>query len=195
MTNNPTIILFADLTGSVRLYESLGDIAAKSIVVELQEQLSTEVVKSKGIVHEIIGDEIMCCFDQAEHAIECAKKIHQRAEDYCRQPGASLAEQPALPDKIEMRVGIHAGPVIRDGDRLFGDTVNTGARIMSIAQARHAAQDLFLTFDQIPFIPLKSKKGRPRQQGETQIQRTRYPVVKKTTKKQKINRKNQFKIE
>jgi len=66
---------------------------------------------------------------------------------------------------------------------------------LSIAQARHAAQDLFLTFDQVPFIPLKSKKGRPRQEGETQIQRTRYPVVKKTTKKQKINRKKQFKIE
>lgn len=54
---------------------------------------------------------------------------------------------------------------------------------LSIAQTRHAAQDLFLTFDPGPFIPLKSKKGRPRQKGETQPQRTRYKVVKKTPKK------------
>jgi hypothetical protein len=66
---------------------------------------------------------------------------------------------------------------------------------LSIAQTRHAAQALFLTFDQNPFIPLKSKKGRPRQEGETQIQRTRYEVVKKTPKKQRIKRKNQNKIE
>jgi hypothetical protein len=55
----------------------------------------------------------------------------------------------------------------------------------SIAQARHAAQELFLTFDPEPFLPLKPKKGRPRQKGETQIQRTRYEVVKKTSKKAK----------
>ena len=66
---------------------------------------------------------------------------------------------------------------------------------LTIAQTRHAAQDLFLTFDQNPFIPRKSKKGRPRKVGETQIQRTRYEVVKKTPKKQRIKRKIQFKIE
>ena len=55
----------------------------------------------------------------------------------------------------------------------------------SIAQTRHAAQELFLTFDPEPFLPPKSKKGRPRQNGETQIQRTRYRVVKKTSKKLK----------
>lgn len=58
-------------------------------------------------------------------------------------------------------------------------------RRLSIAQARHAAQELFLTFDPAAFFPLKSKKGRPRQKGETQSQRTRYKVVKKNTKKPK----------
>ncbi len=54
---------------------------------------------------------------------------------------------------------------------------------LSIAQTWHAAESLFLTFEQNPFKPLKSKKGRPRQKGETQIQRTRYKVVKKTSNK------------
>lgn len=62
---------------------------------------------------------------------------------------------------------------------------------LSIAQTRHAAQELFLTFDPTPFKPLKSKKGRPRQKGEKQIQRTRYEVVKKTTSKTKIKLKTE----
>ncbi len=135
MADISTVVLFADLTGSVRLYDSLGDIVAKSIVVGLQEQLSEQVVECHGIVHEIIGDEIMCCFEQAENAIDCAAKIHQGAEDYCKQLSNSQPGNPSLPDNIEMRVGVHTGTVIRDGERLFGDTVNTASRIMSIAQA------------------------------------------------------------
>ncbi len=62
---------------------------------------------------------------------------------------------------------------------------------LSIAQTRHAAQNLFLTFNPEPFKPLKSKKGRPRQKGETQIQRTRYKVVKKTSGKTNLTAKRQ----
>ena len=54
---------------------------------------------------------------------------------------------------------------------------------LSIAQVRKAAQDLFLTFDLTAFKPLKSKNGKGRQKGQTQPQRTRYNVVKKTAKK------------
>jgi len=60
---------------------------------------------------------------------------------------------------------------------------------LSIAQVYKAAQNLFLTFDPEPFIPIKSKKGKGRQKGQTQIQRTRYEVVKKTSKKSKSKQK------
>ena len=39
---------------------------------------------------------------------------------------------------------------------------------LTIAQARKAAQTLFLTFDKNPFLPVKSKKGKPREKGQTQ---------------------------
>ena len=53
---------------------------------------------------------------------------------------------------------------------------------LTIAQTRHAAQSLFSTFDPTPFLPKRSKKGRPRQKGQTQVKRKRYPVVKKHSK-------------
>lgn len=65
---------------------------------------------------------------------------------------------------------------------------------LSLAQSRKAAQDLFLTFEPQPFKPPKSKKGRPRQKGETQIQRTRYPVLKKSAGKH-MNKLKSEKIE
>ncbi|MEM9078967.1 MAG: transposase [Bacteroidota bacterium] len=63
--------------------------------------------------------------------------------------------------------------------------------ILSPTQTRRAVEKLFLTFDLTPFKPQKSKKGRPRQKGEKQSQRTRYKVVKKTTSKTKIKLKSE----
>lgn len=53
---------------------------------------------------------------------------------------------------------------------------------LTIAQARKAAQTLFLTFDKKPFLPVKSKKGKPREKGQTQNKRTWYEVIKKKKK-------------
>ena len=69
------------------------------------------------------------------------------------------------------------------------DTENQS--ILSPTQTRRAAEKLFLTFDLSPFKPQKSKKGRPRQKGEKQSQRTRFKVVKKTTSKTKIKLKSE----
>lgn len=52
---------------------------------------------------------------------------------------------------------------------------------LSMAQTHKAAQALFLTFDDEPFKPLKSKKGKPRKKGQKQTPRAKHPVVKKHT--------------
>lgn len=129
MSEYSITVLFSDLAGSVPLYEALGDTAAKAIVVELQSVLSELVVEHSGVVQEIIGDEIMCRFEHAEQAVTCAVRIHQITADYCSNHEA------ALPNELEMRIGIHSGAAIFENNRLFGDTINTAARIMSVAQA------------------------------------------------------------
>ncbi len=53
---------------------------------------------------------------------------------------------------------------------------------LTIAQTQRAAHLLFCTFDPTPFLPLKCKKGKGRQKGETFPQRTRFNVVKKIKK-------------
>jgi hypothetical protein len=63
------------------------------------------------------------------------------------------------------------------------------AQQLSIAQVRKSAQDLFLTFDQDPFKPKKSKKGKGRQKGDKQTPRIRYRVLKKNTRGSKTKQK------
>lgn len=53
---------------------------------------------------------------------------------------------------------------------------------LSLAQARKSAEALFLTFDKIPFLPVKCKKGKPREKGQSQQKRVRYEIVKKKKK-------------
>jgi hypothetical protein len=57
---------------------------------------------------------------------------------------------------------------------------------LSMAQTRKAAQNFLLDFSQKPFLPSKSKNGQGRKKGQTQPQRTRFKVVRKTTSKEKI---------
>lgn len=122
-----SVILFADLAGSVQLYRNVGDQEAKKYIINLQHLLSSEIEKFQGSVQEIIGDELMARFDKPDDALACATALHQGAENYSQQ----------LDLELHLRIGLHYGPVIVDEaeNRLFGDTINIASRVTNIAQA------------------------------------------------------------
>jgi class 3 adenylate cyclase len=118
-------VLFVDICGSTRLYETLGDEAASRQVMRCLELLRSRVEEASGRVIQRVGDELMCLFDTADSALDAARVMQEYV--------VSQAEinQPAL----AIRVGCHFGPVIeRDGD-LFGDCVNVAARAAAFAEA------------------------------------------------------------
>ena len=117
-------IMFADIAGSTQLYETLGDEAAKTRVTELQEEIVATAVQAGGKVQEIVGDEVMLCFDDAGDGAACALAIQRKV--------TTLAGH--ADDKLAVRVGLHWGQVIVDGDRMFGDMINVAARMTAIAQ-------------------------------------------------------------
>jgi len=121
------VIFFADLAGSVQIYRQMGDEVAKAHILELQKLLGIDIVRFRGSVQEIIGDELMALFDNANDALGCATALHQCADNYSRSHQVDL----------HLRIGLHYGSVIIDKveNRLFGDTLNLTSRITSIAQA------------------------------------------------------------
>ncbi len=121
-------ILFADISGSTRLYEILGDVAARTKVADCLEMLTTVIKQHDGTVIKTIGDEIMCTFPTAENAATAACEMHEMLED-------DITEQTAAgPISLSIRVGMHYGPAILEAGDVFGDAVNVAARMASMAK-------------------------------------------------------------
>ncbi|MGH8664639.1 MAG: adenylate/guanylate cyclase domain-containing protein, partial [Burkholderiales bacterium] len=59
-------VLFADISGSTMLYETLGDAAAKTLVDECLDIMRSVTVRRGGRVIKTIGDELMCVFHAAD---------------------------------------------------------------------------------------------------------------------------------
>ncbi|MFM8333263.1 MAG: adenylate/guanylate cyclase domain-containing protein [Candidatus Methylumidiphilus sp.] len=122
----PLCVLFADIVGSTRLYELLGDQEASRVVKLCLDEMKTATQINKGWVVETVGDEILSTFASPEQGALAAEVMMRRVE---RLP--PVAEKP-----VSLRIGFHYGPVLRENDKIFGDTVNTAARIVSLARAR-----------------------------------------------------------
>jgi adenylate cyclase len=118
-------ILFADISGSTRLYETLGDAAAKRRVADCIALLTEVVRRHRGEVIRIIGDEVLGTFPEADAAAEAARTMHETL--------ASRAQFEREP--LAVRVGLHYGPVLVDPPEIYGDAVNVAARIAALAKA------------------------------------------------------------
>ena len=118
-------VLFADVAGSTKLYEALGDKLAKKLVDEVLAALTIITRRHGGRVIKTIGDEAMCVFASAERSFYAAIDIRQKIDTMPVVSGSS---------KRRIRIGFHAGPVIEEKGDVFGDTVNTAARMSGLAR-------------------------------------------------------------
>lgn len=117
-------ILFADVAGSTRLYETLGDRVAKQTINGVLERMTVVGERYGGVLVKTIGDEILCRFPTAERAVSGAIAMQE-----------ALAADTTAPVRLQMRMGLQWGPVIIDAGDVFGDAVNVAARMSAIARA------------------------------------------------------------
>lgn len=118
-------VLFADICGSTALYEELGDGLARRLITQGINAMVNEVSVYKGTLIKTIGDEIMCTFPGAEAAFNAA----------CAMQIALENERVKNNNPLHIRIGFHYGEVILESGDVFGDTVNTAARVASITRA------------------------------------------------------------
>lgn len=118
-------VLFADITGSTRLYEELGDAQALSRIDRCLRVLRDAALEFRGHVVKTTGDGVMCSFEQAETALHAARFMQVR-----------LAEQAALGGPaLAIHVGCHYGSVLESDGDLYGDCVNVAVRVVGLAKA------------------------------------------------------------
>ncbi|HWU84189.1 MAG TPA: adenylate/guanylate cyclase domain-containing protein, partial [Rhodocyclaceae bacterium] len=125
-TTRNCCVLFADVAGSTRLYEKLGDAEALRAIERCLNRVERAIASCGGKVVKTIGDELMATFATAELACHAATVMHARIEGLPSVAGGKLA----------IRVGFHFGSVLVDGVDVFGNTVNIAARITEVAKAR-----------------------------------------------------------
>ena len=126
-TTNLTI-MFADISGSTRLYEVLGDAAARATVARCLKLLTDVTHRYQGTLIKTIGDEIMCTFPRAQDAVSAACDMHEMMEEEVTETDHGVIS-------LAIRVGLHHGPAIQESGDVFGDAVNVAARMAQMAKA------------------------------------------------------------
>jgi len=117
-------VLFVDISGSTRLYETLGDERALARVGGTLAMLAQVCADCGGKVIKTAGDGAMCMFPTADAALRAARLMQERT-----------AERAVPGEKgYGIHVGCHFGPVLENAGDLFGDTVNLAARVAGLAK-------------------------------------------------------------
>jgi adenylate cyclase len=120
-------IMFADISGSTRLFEVLGDATARVTVSDTLDLLAKVIHLHSGTVIKTIGDEVMCTFPTADDSANAAVEMQETLEDANEMKDADAPE-------IKIRVGMHYGPALLEGGDVFGDAVNVAARMAAQAK-------------------------------------------------------------
>ena len=120
---NEAAVLFADVSGSTKLYETAGNAVAHAAVESCLDIMRRRTLAAKGRVIKTIGDEVMSAFSSADHAADAAIEMQL----------AIAALPPVGSTTLGIRIGFNYGPVVeREGD-VFGDAVNLASRLASVA--------------------------------------------------------------
>ena len=120
-------ILFADVVGSTRLYELMGDLRARDMVAICIDVMRTATEQHQGTVIKTMGDEVMATFADADQALNAASQMQQQIS---RHSQLKVEGQP-----VALRIGCHFGPVVLENRDVFGSTVHTANRMTSQAKA------------------------------------------------------------
>ncbi len=116
-------LLFSDIEGSTAKTEELGDQRWMEVLREHNAIVREQLAAHDGFEVKSEGDGFMLAFQSARKALQCAIETQRAFAKH-----AKSSDEP-----IRVRMGLHTGEVIKEGDDFFGKHVNLAARIASQA--------------------------------------------------------------
>ncbi len=117
-------ILFADVSGSTKLFETRGDVRARALIAAVLTSLGDVARHHGGRVVKTIGDEVLCTFPGALQGLLASTDMQRRVK----------SEAPFVLENIGIRVGLHHGEALVEEGDVFGDAVNVAARMAALAK-------------------------------------------------------------
>jgi len=129
-------ILFADVTGSTALGESLDPEALRGLLARYFSIARGVVEGYGGTVEKFIGDAVMAVFglplahgDDVARALDAALELRDR-----------VRADPALGERLPIRLGVNTGEVVASRDPAPGDFLVTGDAVNAAARLQQAAE-------------------------------------------------------
>jgi len=118
------VVMFTDLKGSTRFFETYGDIEGRTLIETHNQVLFPIIERYSGKIVKTIGDAIMAMFEEPVKAVLCAMEMQKELGNYNRSLDQRHKE-------IHIRIGLNYGPGVVEEKDVFGDVVNVSARVES----------------------------------------------------------------
>src|ERR1700757_4321826 len=127
-TRRLAAILAADVAGYSRLMGEDEEGTLARLKAVRREVADPKIKEHHGRIVKTTGDGFLLEFASVVDAVRCAVEVQRE-----------MAERNAdvSPDgRIELRMGINVGDIIKDGRDIYGDGVNVAARLEALAEPR-----------------------------------------------------------
>ena len=118
-------VIFADLTGSTGVFESLGNIKATLAITRLTQWIGSVCENHNGYVIKSLGDGVLVLFQESHNAIEASiqlQQVHQKR----------ILKWPE-PLKMRLQIGMARGDVVEQDGDCYGDAVNVASRLSDLS--------------------------------------------------------------
>ncbi len=117
------VAMFVDVVGSTGLNEALGDDGWVRVRDRVRSLLSECFEREGGWEVNTAGDGVLARFDSPSGAVSAAIEINRRLAAQRDETGFAPS----------VRIGVHSGDVVQDGDDLIGSVVNLASRVTAAA--------------------------------------------------------------
>lgn len=118
-------VVFADLSGSSRLFGLLGTGEAARFMTQLTDWMVALCPLHGGRVVKSLGDGVLLVFEAAHQALEAAVALQRGHRLRLQQWPAEL--------RLPLRIGMASGEIVSVGDDCYGEAVNLAARLSDLA--------------------------------------------------------------
>jgi class 3 adenylate cyclase len=112
-------IMFSDIEDSTVLTERLGDQAWQDLLRKHNALIREQLQVFGAYEVKTMGDGFMVAFQSAKKGLDCAIAIQRAFDGHNSEHG----------EHVKVRIGLHAGEAIKDGDDFYGKNVIMASRV------------------------------------------------------------------